>query len=140
MSYLTSFYPQTIKAFLETRPALAEALEVMGLVVLIYFPVGLLILWRIKFYRPKPARAKESSPLRLFLEPGLGFRCFMGAMIIFALLSYLVVFLIMSVFVFSLVNKLSTTPIGEWPWMESAILAVIFFFSVFCIWLSGRRR
>jgi hypothetical protein len=139
MSYLTSYYPQTIKAFMETRPALAGILEVIGLVVLIYFPVGLLILWRIKFYRPKPARAKESSPLRLFLESGLGFRCFKGAMIIFALLSYLVVFLIILVFVCSLVNKFSTTPIGEWPWRESGILAVIFFFSVFCIWLSGRR-
>ncbi len=139
MSYLTSYYPQTIKAFMETRPALAGILEVIGLIVLIYSPVGLLILWRIKFYRPKPARAKEPSTIRSFLGPGLGFRCFMGAMIIFALLSYLVVFVIMSVFVCDLANRLFTTPLGQLPWRAFGILAVIFFFSVFCIWLSGRR-
>ena len=139
MSCLTSYYPQTIKAFLETRPALAGILEVIGLIVLIYSPVGLLILWRIKFYRPKPARAKEPSTIRSFLGPGLGFRCFMGAMIIFALLSYLVVFVIMSVFVCDLANRLFTTPICKWPWFEWGIVTVLFLFSVFCIWLSARK-
>jgi hypothetical protein len=139
MSYLTSYYPQTVKVFLETRPVLAEILEEFGLFALIYFAVGLLILWRIKFYRPKPARAKEPSPLRLFLKEGLGFKCFIGAVIIFALLAYLVAFLIMSAFVCELANRLFTTPIGQWPWMEWGFLAVIFFFSVFCIWLSTRK-
>ena len=139
MSYLTSYCPQTIKVFMETRPVLAEILEEFGLFALIYFAVGLLILWRIKFYRPKPARAKEPSPLRLFLKEGLGFKCFIGAVIIFALLAYLVAFLIMSAFVCELANRFFTTPIGQWPWMEWGFVAVIFFFSVFCIWLSTRK-
>ena len=139
MSYLTSYYPQTVKVFLETRPALAEILEVIWLFALIYFAVGLLILWRIKFYSPKPARAKEPSPLRSFLKAGLGFKCFMGAVIIFALLAYLVAFLIMSAFVCELANRLFTNPIGQWPWMEWGFVAVIFLFSVFCIWLSTRK-
>ena len=139
MSYLTSYYPQTVKVFLETRPVLAEILEEFGLFALIYFAVGLLILWRIKFYRPKPARAKEPSPLRLFLEEGLVFKVIMGATIVFVLLSSLVVFVFMSAFVCDVANRLFTTPIGQWPWMEWGFLAVIFFFSVFCIWLSTRK-
>jgi len=136
MSYLTSYYPQTIKAFLENRPALAEILEVIGLFVLIYLPVGLLILWRIKFYRPRPARAKEPSPLRLFLGEGLVFNVIVGAIILVILVWGLVVLLaICSSFVYSVF----TTPIGQLPWRAFGILAVIFFFSVFCIWLSGRR-
>ena len=136
MSCLTSYYPQTIKAFLETRPALAEILEVMGLFVLIYFPVGLLILWRIKFYRPKPARAKEPSPLRLFSGEGLVFNVILYATFLVMLFCGLVVLLAMfSSFVYSVF----ATPIGQLPWRAFGILAVIFFFSVFCIWLSGRK-
>jgi hypothetical protein len=136
MSYLTSYYPQTIKAFMETRPALAGILEVIGLIVLIYSPVGLLILWRIKFYRPKPAPAKKPSPLRLFLSEGLVFKVILGAIILVSLVWGLVVFL--AVFC-SFVYSVFTTPIGQLPWRAFGILAVIFFFSVFCIWLSARK-
>jgi hypothetical protein len=135
MSYLTSYYPQTIKAFLETRPALAGILEVIGLIVLIYSPVGLLILWRIKFYRPKPAPAKKPSPLRLFLSEGLVFKVILGAIILANLVGVLVLLVVFS----CLVYTLFTTPIGQLPWREFGILAVIFFFSVFCIWLSARK-
>jgi hypothetical protein len=136
MSCLTSFYPQTIKAFLETRPALAEILEGIGLFVLIYSAVGLLILWRIKFYRPKPARAKKPSPLRLFFGEGLVFKVILGAIFLVILVCGLVLLLaIISCFVYSVF----TTPIGQLPWRVFGILAVIFFFSVFCIWLSGRK-
>jgi len=128
MSYLTSYYPQTIKAFLETRPALAGILEVIGLFVLIYFPVGLLIWWRTKFYRPKPAPAKEPSPLRLFLSEGLVFK----VSLVWGLVVFLAVFC-------SFVYSVFTTPIGQLPWRAFGILAVIFFFSVFCIWLSARK-
>jgi hypothetical protein len=135
MSYLTSYYPQTIKAFLETRPALAGILELIGLIVLIYSPVGLLILWRIKFYRPKPAPAKKPSPLRLFLSEGLVFKVILGAIILANLVGVLVLLVVFS----CLVYTLFTTPIGQLPWREFGILAVIFFFSVFCIWLSARK-
>jgi len=136
MSYLTSYYPQTIKAFLETRPALAGILELIGLIVLIYSPVGLLILWRIKFYRPKPAPAKKPSPLRLFLSEGLVFKVILYAIFLVMLFCGLVVLLAMfSSFVYSVF----TTPIGKWPWVEWGLVTVIFLFSVFCIWLSGRR-
>jgi uncharacterized iron-regulated membrane protein len=136
MSYLTSYYPQTIKAFLETRPALAGTLEVIGLIFLIYSPVGLLILWRIKFYRPKPAPAKEPSPLRLFLSEGLVFDVIVGAIFLFMLFCGLVVLLaIFSSFVYSVF----TTPLGKWPWVEWGLVTVIFLFSVFCIWLSARK-
>jgi hypothetical protein len=135
MSYLTSYYPQTIKAFMETRPALAGILELIGLIVLIYSPVGLLILWRIKFYRPKPAPAKKPSPLRLFLSEGLVFKVILGAIILANLVGVLVLLVVFS----CLVYTLFTTPIGQLPWREFGILAVIFFFSVFCIWLSARK-
>ena len=136
MSYLTSYYPQTIKAFMETRPALAGTLEVIGLIVLIYSPVGLLILWRIKFYRPKPAPAKEPSPLRLFLSEGLVFKVIVGAIFLVSFFCGLVVLLaIFSSFVYSVF----TTPIGKWPWVEWGLVTVIFLFSVFCIWLSARK-
>lgn len=136
MSYLTSYYPQTIKAFMETRPALAGTLEVIGLIVLIYSPVGLLILWRIKYYRPKPARAKEPSTIRSFLEEGLVFDVIVGAIFLFMLFCGLVVLLaIFSSFVYSVF----TTPIGKWPWVEWGLVTVIFLFSVFCIWLSARK-
>lgn len=136
MSQLTSYYPQTIKAFLETRPALAAALEGIGLLVLIYFAVGLLILWRIKFYRPKPARAKEPSTIRSFLEEGLVFDVIVGAIFLFMLFCGLVVLLaIFSSFVYSVF----TTPLGQLPWRAFGILTVIFFLSVFCIWLSARK-
>ena len=136
MSQLTSYYPQTIKAFLETRPALAGTLEVIGLIVLIYSPVGLLILWRIKFYRPKPAPAKEPSPLRLFLSEGLVFKVIVGAIFLVSFFCGLVVLLaIFSSFVYSVF----TTPLGKWPWVEWGLVTVIFLFSVFCIWLSARK-
>ena len=136
MSYLTSYYPQTIKAFMETRPALAGTLEVIGLIVLIYSPVGLLILWRIKFYRPKPARAKEPSPLRLFLSEGLVFKVIVGAIFLFMLFCGLVVLLAIFSYI---VYTLFTTPIGKWPWVEWGLVTVIFLLSVFCIWLSARK-
>jgi len=62
MSCLSFYYPQTIKAFLETRTALAAVLEGIGLFVLIYFPVGLLIWWRIKFYRPNWPEQRNPAP------------------------------------------------------------------------------
>ena len=136
MSYLTSYYPQTIKAFMETRPALAGTLEVIGLIVLIYSPVGLLILWRIKFYRPKPARAKEPSTIRSFLEEGLVFDVIVGAIFLFMLFCGLVVLLAIFSYI---VYTLFTTPIGKWPWVEWCLVTVIFLFSVFCIWLSARK-
>ena len=136
MSYLTSYYPQTIKAFMETRPALAGTLEVIGLIVLIYSPVGLLILWRIKFYRPKPARAKEPSTIRSFLEEGLVFDVIVGAIFLFMLFCGLVVLLAIFSYI---VYTLFTTPIGKWPWVEWGLVTVIFLFSVFCIWLSARK-
>ena len=136
MSYLTSYYPQTIKAFLETRPALAGILEVIGLIVLIYSPVGLLILWRIKFYRPKPAPAKEPSPLRLFLSEGLVFKVIVGAIFLVSFFCGLVGLLAIFSYI---VYTLFTTPIGKWPWVEWGLVTVIFLFSVFCIWLSARK-
>ena len=136
MSYLTSYYPQTIKAFLEARPALAEILEVIGLVTVIYSSVGLLILWRIKFYRPKLARAKEPSPLRLFLGEGLVFNVITAAIFLDDLLSVLVGLLAICSYI---VYTLFTTPIGKWPWVEWGLVTVIFLFSVFCIWLSARK-
>ena len=136
MSYLTSYYPQTIKAFMETRPALAGILEVIGLIVLIYSPVGLLILWRIKFYRPKPSRAKETSTIRSFLQEGLVFDVIVGAIFLVSFFCGLVVLLaIFSSFVYSVF----TTPLGKLPWVEWGLVTVIFLFSVFCIWLSARK-
>jgi len=135
MSYLTSYYPQTIKAFLETRPALAGILELIGLFVLIYFPVGLLIWWRTKFYRPKPAPAKEPDPLRLILRRGLFYYIILGTFILANLVGVLVLLVVFSYLVYTFF----TTPIGQLPWREFGILAVIFFFSVFCIWLSARK-
>lgn len=136
MSCLTSYYPQTIKSFLEARPALAEILEVIGLFTVIYSSVGLLILWRIKFYRPKPARAKEPSTIRSFLEEGLVFDVIVGAIFLFMLFCGLVVLLaIFSSFVYSVF----TTPLGQLPWRAFGILTVIFFLCVFCIWLSARK-
>jgi len=62
MSYLTTYFPQETMTFLEAQPTLAKLVGLVGFVVLIYSAVGLLILWRVKFYRPKPIQPKEPKP------------------------------------------------------------------------------
>lgn len=138
MSYLTPSYPNTIKAFLETRPALAELADAIALYLLALTAIGLLILWRVKFYRPKPIRPKEPKPERSVFEVGLGFKIIVGAISLVGLLGGLIVLLVTLAVFIDIVYHLVTTPIEQWPWVECAVVWGLFLFSVFCLWLIGR--
>ena len=134
MSYLTSYYPQTIKAFMETRPALAGTLEVIGLIVLIYSPVGLLILWRIKFYRPKPIQPKEPKLERSDFAGGWGFKIFNFVFFTYAILGGLVIVLIVIAVPVSILYALFTGQAG----LEYLILFGFLSLFSFLVWLSIR--
>ena len=58
MSYVVSTCPPAMQSFLEQRPLLAELLDTVAVYLLMLGATGLLIWWRIKYYRPKPPRIK----------------------------------------------------------------------------------
>jgi hypothetical protein len=134
MSYLTPYYPYTIKAFLEARPALAALIDGVGFIFLIYLPVGLLILWRLKFYRPKPPRAKEPKPKGFFSELGLKSKLLLFAFYIPGFLFVLALIVIVVVILGGLAHSILT---GQWLG-EVAFVLGLFAFSCFCLWLIGR--
>jgi len=94
MSYLTPYYPHAIKAYLETRPALAELADTIAIYLLALAATGLLIFWSVKFYRPKPIQPKEPKPERSEFVGGWGFKVFKFIYFTYAILSNLVLLLI----------------------------------------------
>ena len=134
MSCLTSYYPQTIKSFLEARQALAEILEVIGLFTVIYSSVGLLILWRIKFYRPKPIQPKEPKLERSDFVGGWGFKIFKFVFFTYAILVGLVIVLIVIAVPVSILYELFNGQAG----LEYLILFGFLSLFSFLVWLSIR--
>lgn len=94
MSYLTPYFPHQTKTFLEAHPALAELLNGVGLIALSYLAVGLLILWRINFYRPKMIRPNEPKLELSEFVGGWGFKVFKVIYFTYAILGNLVLLLI----------------------------------------------
>ena len=134
MSYLTPYFPRETKTFLEAHPALAEFVDLVGFVVLIYSAVGLLILWRVKLYRPKPIQPKEPKLERSDFVGGGGFKVFKFAFFTYAILSNLVLLLIVIAVPVYILYILFTGQAG----LEHLILLGYLLLVSFVIWLIIR--
>jgi hypothetical protein len=134
MSYLTPYYPHGIKAFLETRPALAVLADTLAIYLLALAATGLLIFWSVKFYRPKPIQPKEPKLGLSDFVGGWGFKVFRFIYFTYAILGGLVfVFILIAVPVYIL-HGLFTGQAG----LEYLILLGYVLLSSFAFWLIIR--
>lgn len=136
MSYLTPYYPHAIKAYLETRPALAELADTIAIYLLALAATGLLIFWSVKFYRPKPIRPKEPKHEESKFCGIFRSRVFKLKFSSDILLGSLFFGLVFLAAFGGLFYSLFT---GQYEiCKEIAFVYGLFIFSVFCLWLIGR--